>query len=309
MKAEIISEIKRLSGGGEVFENEILAGHTTFKTGGAADVFVSPCGEDSIIGLISFLRKEDIPFFVLGNGSNVLIGDKGFRGVVILLGSNHGRITVDREKAFVEAESGAGLIKTARLAGEAGLSGMEFASGIPGTIGGAVVMNAGAYGGEMKQIISYASVYDMESGKTLRLDREGLKLSYRDSIIKHAPLIVLKAGLELSVCEGGKEEIAERMEELRLKRVEKQPLEYPSAGSTFKRPEGYFAGKLIEDSGLRGYTVGGAQVSERHCGFVINRGGASASDIRRLIEDVQRIVFEKQGVKLETEVLMIGEFA
>ncbi|MCR4655076.1 MAG: UDP-N-acetylmuramate dehydrogenase [Lachnospiraceae bacterium] len=306
MKPEIISELKRLAGSANIKENEILAGHVTFKTGGPADVFVVPKNRESVIEVIKFLKRTEVPFFILGNGSNVLIGDRGFRGAVVHMGSDHAEMITDPDTGVIWAQSGISLAKVSREACKNGLTGMEFASGIPGTVGGAVVMNAGAYGGEMKQIVTSVSMLDMESGQCRDFSCEDMRFSYRDSIVKHGPYLVLDVKLKLG--RGNTDEIKARMEELKDKRNEKQPLDFPSAGSTFKRPEGYFAGKLIEDSGLKGYSVGGAQVSEKHCGFVINRKGASSADIRKLIEDVQRIVYERQGVRLETEVLMIGEF-
>ncbi len=306
MKPEIISELKRLAGSGNISENEPLAGHVTFKTGGPADAFVVPKNRESIIAVVQFLKQEGIPFFILGNGSNVLIGDRGFRGAVVHIGSNYSEIKTDPDKGVIESESGAMLARVSREACKNALTGMEFASGIPGSVGGAIVMNAGAYGGEMKQIVTSVSMLDIESGQCRDFSCEDMQFSYRDSIVKHGPYLVLSVVLKLNA--GNIDEISASMEELKVKRNEKQPLDFPSAGSTFKRPEGYFAGKLIEDSGLRGYQVGGAQVSEKHCGFVINRGGASSADIKKLIEDVQKTVYERQGVRLETEVLMVGEF-
>lgn len=282
--------------------NEPMSSHITFRVGGNADCYVKPSLEQlpQVIGLC---RQWEIPWMIIGNGSNLLVGDKGIRGVVIEMGKFADKITI--EGNVITAQAGAMLAAVARQAARESLTGMEFASGIPGTIGGAVVMNAGAYGGEMKDIITSVTVLT-KSGEKKTLSLEELDLSYRHSCIPENDYIVLEAELHLEP--GKKEEIDARMEELRNQRVTKQPLEYPSAGSTFKRPEGYFAGKLIQDTGLRGFQVGGAQVSEKHCGFVINKDHATASDIANLIKEVQDRVEEKFGVRLETEVKYIGEF-
>ncbi|HAG70101.1 MAG TPA: UDP-N-acetylenolpyruvoylglucosamine reductase [Lachnospiraceae bacterium] len=306
MRTGLKEEICRLAGDENVRENESLAGYTTFRTGGRAELLVSPWDMSILPALTALLRREKVPFIILGKGSNVLVGDRGFKGAVIRICENHGRTVPGDEDTVIRAQSGAGLMAVSRIAMESGLSGMEFASGIPGTVGGAMVMNAGAYGGEMKQIVEAVTVFDIEAGAVRSLSCEEMAFGYRDSVVRHKPYIVLEAAFKLE--HGDRACISEKMEELRKKRFEKQPLEYPSAGSTFKRPEGHYAGKLIEDSGLKGYSVGGAQVSEKHCGFVINKSGASSLDIKRLIEDVQRIVYEKQGIRLETEVLMIGDF-
>ena len=240
---------------------------------------------------------------MIGNGSNLLVGDKGIRGLVIEIGSGMNDIRVEGTK--IVAGAGALLSKVANEAAAAGLGGMEFAAGIPGSIGGAVTMNAGAYGGEMKDILESVKVIDPE-GMMHILSVEELDLSYRHSCIMEKGGIVVEATIKLE--KKPEEEIRAQMADLRNRRVEKQPLEYPSAGSTFKRPEGYFAGKLIMDAGLRGYTVGGAQVSEKHCGFVINHANATAADVRQLMQDVKEKVKEQFGVELEPEVKMIGEF-
>ena len=253
--------------------------------------------------MIQLCKAESLPFAVLGNGSNLLVGDKGFRGVVIQLFKNLSDITIEEEDIY--AQSGALLVRLANQAAKQGLTGLEFASGIPGTLGGAVVMNAGAYGGEMKDVILWSDVLT-EDGEFLRLSGEELELGYRTSVIQKKHYFVLGAALRLK--KGDQNEIRSVMKELKEKRVSKQPVEYPSAGSTFKRPEGYFAGKLIMDTGLRGFSVGGAQVSEKHCGFVINKGGATAKDVQLLIKEVADRVEERFGVRLEPEVKMLGEF-
>ena len=290
-------------GSDNVYRNEPMKKHTTFRIGGPADYYLCPHSAKEIQKVVEICREEKIPYFILGNGSNLLVSDKGYRGAVIQLWKNVSDIRVDG--CLIEAKAGASLAKIAAQALEEGLTGMEFAAGIPGTLGGAVVMNAGAYGGEMKDILKEALVMD-EEGKTFTLEKENLKLGYRTSIVKEKGYIVLAATLELKP--GNREEIRKLMEDLKQRRAEKQPLDMPSAGSTFKRPEGYFAGKLIMDAGLRGFSVGGAQISEKHCGFVVNTGEASASDVLNLIREVQKRVRENSGVELETEVKFLGEF-
>ena len=290
-------------GSDNVYRNEPMKKHTTFRIGGPADYYLCPHSAKEIQKVVEICREEKIPYFILGNGSNLLVSDKGYRGAVIQLWKNVSDIRVDG--CLIEAKAGASLAKIAAQALEEGLTGMEFAAGIPGTLGGAVVMNAGAYGGEMKDILKEALVMD-EEGKIFTLEKENLKLGYRTSIVKEKGYIVLAATLELKP--GNREEIRKLMEDLKQRRAEKQPLDMPSAGSTFKWPEGYFAGKLIMDAGLRGFSVGGAQISEKHCGFVVNTGEASASDVLNLIREVQKRVRENSGVELETEVKFLGEF-
>ena len=299
----LLEHLRRAAGSGEVVTEEPMSRHTTFRIGGPADYFVTPHTKEEIRQVIRLCKEEEIPFAVLGNGSNLLVGDKGFRGVIIQLFKNFSDIIIEEETIY--AQSGALLVRLANQAAEQGLTGLEFASGIPGTLGGAVVMNAGAYGGEMKDVLKEVTVLTPE-GRVLTLQADELHMGYRTSVIKEAGYIVLEAVISLE--KGDQEEIRSRMQELAGMRTSKQPLSYPSAGSTFKRPEGYFAGKLIMDSGLRGYQVGGAQVSEKHCGFVINTGNATAKDVTTLMSDVQRIVMEKFGVKLEPEVKFLGEF-
>ena len=280
-----------------------MSRHTTFRIGGPADFYLCPHSTNEVQEIVEICKEEKLPYFVLGNGSNLLVSDKGYRGVVIQLWKNFSDITV--KDCCIQAKAGALLSKVAAEALEAGLTGMEFASGIPGTIGGAAFMNAGAYGGEMKDIIKSVKVLDTQ-GEARVLPKEELKMGYRTSIVKEKGYTVLSVELELT--RGNQEEIRNTMEDLKERRTSKQPLEMPSAGSTFKRPEGYFAGKLIMDSGLRGFSVGGAQVSEKHCGFVVNKGGATAMDVLNLIREVQRRVKEQFGVDLETEVRFLGEF-
>ena len=290
-------------GSDNVKQQEPMSRHTTFRIGGPADFYLCPHSTKEVQEIVEICKEENLPYFVLGNGSNLLVSDKGYRGVVIQLWKNFSDITV--KDCCIQAKAGALLSKVAVEALEAGLTGMEFASGIPGTIGGAAFMNAGAYGGEMKDIIKSVKVLDTQ-GEVRVLPKEELKMGYRTSIVKEKGYTVLSVELELS--KGNREEIRNTMEDLKERRTSKQPLEMPSAGSTFKRPEGYFAGKLIMDSGLRGFSVGGAQVSEKHCGFVVNKGGATAMDVLNLIREVQRRVKEQFGVDLETEVRFLGEF-
>ena len=285
-----------------ILENEPMSKHTTFRIGGNADMFVSP-HISQVSSILSLAKEYEVPVTIVGNGSNLLVGDKGIRGLVISFGKEAEEIKVDGDYIIVSA--GTILAKVAAEAARRGLAGFEFAAGIPGTLGGAIVMNAGAYGGEIKDVLISATVLTPE-GEILELSNEELDLSYRHSCIPEKGYIVLSAVIKL--VPGEEAEIREKMTGFKNSRVEKQPLEYPSAGSTFKRPEGYFAGKLIQDAQLRGYQVGGAQVSEKHCGFVVNKGNATASDVLQLIEDVKKKVYDVFQVELEPEVKMIGEF-
>lgn len=302
MNDQFLTELQNVMGGSGIFMEEPMKKHTTFRVGGPADVLVHP-HETALAAILALCRQYHVSYSFIGNGSNLLVGDKGIRGVVIEMTDPMGNIEVDGTK--ITAQAGAMLSKIANTAASNGLGGMEFAAGIPGSVGGAVVMNAGAYGGEMKDIIEKVYVLD-ENGAQLELDRDALDLGYRHSCIPEKKYIVTKVVLEL--VPRNEAEIRSEMKELNEKRAEKQPLQYPSAGSTFKRPEGYFAGKLIMDAGLRGYQVGGAQVSEKHCGFVINKGDATAADICQLMRDVSDKVQAQFGVVLEPEVKMIGEF-
>lgn len=302
MNDQFLTELQNVMGSSGIFMEEPMKKHTTFRVGGPADVLVQP-DETALAAILALCRQYHVPYSFIGNGSNLLVGDKGIRGVVIEMTDPMGNIEVNGTK--ITAQAGAMLSKIANTAASNGLGGMEFAAGIPGSVGGAVVMNAGAYGGEMKDIIEKVYVLD-ENGAQLELDRDALDLGYRHSCIPEKKYIVTKVVLELVPRDEA--EIRSEMKELNEKRAEKQPLQYPSAGSTFKRPEGYFAGKLIMDAGLRGYQVGGAQVSEKHCGFVINKGDATAADICQLMRDVSDKVQAQFGVVLEPEVKMIGEF-
>lgn len=303
MNSEIRKMFCDLLGEDRVFTEEAMSQHTTFKIGGPADYFLMPDKGEDVGRVIKICKEKEIPYFILGNGSNLLVGDGGYRGAVIQIYRNMSSVTVEGNE--ITAQAGALLSAVAAAAKNASITGFEFAGGIPGTIGGAVVMNAGAYGGEMKDVLTEVTVMNAE-GDIFTLPTEELELGYRTSIIKTAGYIVLEAKIRLK--EGDPEVIRETMKDLTIRRTTKQPLEYPSAGSTFKRPEGYFAGKLIMDSGLAGYQVGGAQVSEKHCGFVINAGDATARDVRTLMDNVRDIVYKKYGVTLEPEVKFLGEF-
>ncbi len=288
-------------------EQEPMRAHTTFRIGGPADYFVDVKDTEELMALLSLCREEGIPWYILGNGSNLLVADRGVKGVVIRLSGEFEKHEIDKGETEGVLYAGAGirLAKLARTAADAGLSGLAFAGGIPGTLGGALVMNAGAYGGEMKDCVRSVTVAD-PAGCIRELDAREMQFGYRTSILQRRDYIALRARLVLPF--GDPEELLVQIEELNRRRLEKQPLEYPSAGSTFKRPEGNFAGKLIMESGLRGYRMGGAAVSEKHCGFVINTEEATAEDVYRLIEKVKEIVHEKTGVMLEPEVKYWGEF-
>lgn len=302
MNQQLLDTLEQIAGKENIHPNEPMSRHTTFRVGGPADVLVTPEAE-KLAAVAGACRAAGEPYYIVGNGSNLLVGDGGIRGVVILTREGMDEISADGVR--ITAGAGALLSRTASLAASHALTGMEFAAGIPGTIGGAVVMNAGAYGGEMRDIIETVTVLD-EAGTQHVLPVEELELGYRTSCILKKHYIVTRAVLKLAA--GEEQTIRARMKELAAQRTEKQPLEYPSAGSTFKRPEGYFAGKLIMDAGLRGYRVGGAQVSQKHCGFVVNTGNATAQDVRTLIADVTAEVDRQFHVKLEPEIKMIGEF-
>lgn len=302
MKQEFYEKLCEILGKeGQVLLDEPLKKHTTFRIGGPAKYFCLPKNWEQLAKVIKACREFEENYYILGNGSNILVSDQGYSGVVIQLFRNCNEVRIEGTRLY--ADAGALLVKISHLAAQEGLTGLEFASGIPGTIGGALVMNAGAYGGEMKDVVREALVLT-EEGERLRLSGEQLELGYRTSSVARKHQIVLEAILELE--QGDKASIEARMKELKEARAEKQPLEYPSAGSTFKRPEGYFAGKLIMDAGLRGFCVGDAQVSEKHCGFVINRGNATAKDVLALVSHVQKEVRNQFGVELELEVKLLG---
>lgn len=281
--------------------DEPMKKHTTFRIGGAAEFFVKP-KEEQLSRVLAIAHRNDIPVTVIGNGSNLLVSDNGIKGLVIEISQAMSDIRVDGTRLY--AQAGALLSKVAATAAANALSGLEFAAGIPGSVGGAVVMNAGAYDGEMKDVLVWVRVLTQD-GEIRTIPALDMDLSYRHSCVLKNNYIVL--GAEFALEQKAEEEICRKMDDFRARRIAKQPLEYPSAGSTFKRPKGYFAGKLIMDAGLRGYRVGDAQVSTKHCGFVINCGNATASDVMQLIDDVRDKVFEEFQVQLEPEIKMIGD--
>ncbi len=285
---------------GNIRLKEPMNRHTTFRIGGEADCFVEIENLEQLQKLQRYLRIVELPCLVMGNGSNLLVSDRGYSGVVLQIGPKMQQIRLQGDRLIVQA--GALMSQVAKAAYEQELTGFEFACGIPGTIGGGVVMNAGAYGGEMSQVVAEVKVMDRE-GNVMELDNETMEFGYRTSAIKSHPFTVVEVTLQLAP--GEREAIRSRMNELAAQRREKQPLEYPSAGSTFKRPEGYYAGELIMKSGLRGYQIGGARVSDKHCGFIVNTGNASCEDVRDLIAHVQEKVRERFAVDLEPEVIFV----
>jgi len=303
IKEDIIKKIVETAGDESCLENEPMKNHTTFRIGGPARLFVIPKTIDVLRAVINLCKQNDVRTFILGNGSNLLVSDKGFEGVVIQIYRNMNEIVVDGNKITVNA--GALLSAIAAKALDNSLKGFEFASGIPGTIGGAVVMNAGAYGGEMCQVVSEVTVLTKDNEIQV-LHKNELDFGYRKSAVMARGDIVLSAVLELE--KGDREQIRSTMEELKEKRISKQPLQFPSAGSTFKRPDGSFAGKLIMEAGFKGYSVGGAQVSEKHCGFVINKGNATAADVIELTNQIKNKIYAEKNIMLELEVKLLGEF-
>ncbi|MDY4561040.1 MAG: UDP-N-acetylmuramate dehydrogenase [Peptostreptococcus porci] len=301
-KNELYGMLKDIIDENSIFIDESMKKHISFKVGGPADVLVRPKTEDEIKDIFSFLNDNNIPFLVKGNGSNILIKDGGFRGVVIEIADNFSSFEIVGDDMIIQ--TGALLSSIGRAAMENNLTGFEFASGIPGTLGGALAMNAGAYGGEMKNIVKSVRLMD-EKGKIVEFTNEEMEFGYRHSILSDRKMIAISAVISLK--NGKFDEIKEKMEDLAYQRRTKQPLEYPSAGSTFKRPDGYFAGKLIQDSNLKGASMGGAMVSEKHSGFVINYNNATATDIINLIEHIKSTVYNQQGVRLEEEVKILGE--
>lgn len=282
---------------------EPMAAHTTFRAGGPAECFIEIENAQQLQKIQRYLYQVEYPFVVVGNGSNLLVSDRGYQGIVLQIGKKMSKI--ETAGNVITAQSGASMAQVAAAAWQNGLTGLEFASGIPGTVGGGVVMNAGAYGGELSQVVTEVQVLDKNS-EFLTLDNDTMEFGYRKSTIRRRPFIVTEVVFALSP--GDPAKIRAKMDELAVRRREKQPLEFPSAGSTFKRPEGYYAGELIMNAGLRGFQVGGARVSDKHCGFVINAGNASAADIMDVIWEVQRRVKERFGVELEPEVVFLGDF-
>ena len=308
MDEAVLEALKFIIPEDKIFLREPMAKHTSFRIGGPADCLIEVESVKQLKELLAYLnsqngKREDIPYFILGNGSNLLVSDKGYQGIVLHIGSGMNRITVSGNT--VAAQAGALMSQVAKTALGCGLTGFEFAAGIPGSIGGGIVMNAGAYGGEMKQVVQDVTVLT-QTGEEMILDNEKMEFGYRTSVLKKMPYIVTEVTLKLEP--GDPVKIKEKMDDLAARRREKQPLEYPSAGSTFKRPEGHFAGQLIERAGLRGLQIGGARISDKHCGFVINAGGAAASDVLALMKGIQRRVKETSGVELEPEVVLLGQF-
>lgn len=300
-------KLSEAAGADHILKDEPMSAHTTFRIGGPADYFVVPEDAASLGRGVALCRAEGVDYFITGNGSNLLVGDGGYRGVVFHICHTMNDVAYEEKGTELLVEAGAGVMLSslARQVSSKGYTGFEYATGIPGTLGGGVTMNAGAYGGEISDNLLWAELMD-ETGAVLRLERDRLKLSYRHSVMMEQPLVVLRAGF--SFTKGDAMAIIEKVAELSRSRKEKQPLEYPSAGSTFKRPEGYFAGKLIQDCGLKGFRVGDAMVSEKHSGFVINVGHATAADVMTLIRHVQQEVDRQFCVRIEPEVRMIGEF-
>ena len=303
MSQEFAYKLEQILGKEQILREEPMRLHTTFRIGGPAQFFVIPRTQEEAAAAVCLCRSEGAPYYIIGNGSNLLVSDKGYRGVVIQLFKEFSDINIEGTR--IRAQAGASLAKIAAEALRAGLAGFEFAAGIPGTLGGACIMNAGAYGGEMKDVLLAVTVLTKD-GEIREIPREELDMGYRTSRASREGWIVLGATIELARGDG--KEIRAKMEDLKQRRTDKQPLEYPSAGSTFKRPEGYFAGKLIQDAGLKGLRVGDAMVSEKHSGFVVNCGNATAADVDGLIRLVQEKVREDSGITLEPEVRRLGEF-
>lgn len=304
MSKECFDEISKLIPAAEIMCDEPMSRHTTFRIGGAADIFIKISRPEQLQLLIPKLAEKKIPFYVIGKGSNLLVSDAGFRGVVIQLEEAFDEIQVNSNT--ITARAGASMAKVAKVALQNKLTGFEFAAGIPGTIGGGVIMNAGAYGGEMKDIVTKVRFLQVD-GTMAEYTGEEMQFAYRNSILKNKPECIVTE-VEMTLQPGDENEILTTMQDLAKRRKDKQPLEYPSAGSTFKRPEGHFAGKLIGDAGYGGYCVGGARVSEKHNGFVINTGNATAADVKTLIDEVQQGVLKQFGVMLEPEVIFLGDF-
>lgn len=285
-----------------VKRDELMRDHTSFKVGGKAKILVFPQTAEDIIAAVKCCKESGQNYYIMGKGSNIIVKDSGYNGVIIKLGDHYNRITVNGDQ--VRADSGALLSMIASTAFDHSLEGIEFASGIPGTVGGAVTMNAGAYGGEMSLIVEQVRVIS-QVGEIITIGNKDMNFGYRHSVIQEKAYIVV--GVDLKLRNGNKEEIKKKTKELTARRNEKQPVNFPSAGSIFKRPEGYFAGKLIEDAGLKGLALGGARVSPLHAGFIVNEGNAKAEDILSLIEIIKQTVLDKNGVQLETEVKVIGD--
>lgn len=299
-----LKELKKILTDEQIRQKESMSKHTSLQIGGEADYMVLPFTIDEIKQVVVLCKKHNMPFYIMGNGSNLLVSDLGYQGLILKLSGGFSDIEVT-EDGIVRAQAGVLMSKLSNVIARHELTGFEFGAGIPGTLGGAVTMNAGAYGGEIKQVLLSATVVDRD-GEIYTLDNNALQLGYRSSILQKNDLCLLEATMKFN--KGDKQEIVDKIYELNSLRQEKQPLDKHSAGSTFKRPEGYFAGKLISDAGLKGYQIGGAAVSEKHCGFLINKENATAKDFMTLIKEVIRIVDEKYGVLLEPEVKFLGIF-
>lgn len=299
---EIYEKIKKIVPKDRLLIDEPMKNHTAFKIGGPVDLMVLPKNVEEIEKILNLLGSREEGCFIMGNGSNILVSDKGIRGVVLKIGDQFSNVDIDG--TAIRAQSGLLLSSLSKMAAKEALSGIEFAGGIPGTLGGAIAMNAGAYGGEMKDVVEEVTLIDRK-GKITKINRDDMSFGYRTSIVSEGNQIVLEALLKLRKGDTG--EILGKMNEFNMRRSDKQPLAVPSAGSTFKRPEGYYAGKLIQDAGLKGLRHGGAMVSDKHSGFIVNTGNASAEEVLALIKTVQKVVFDKFGIMLETEVKLIGE--
>ena len=295
-------DIQNYIDGSKIKYNEPMSKYTTLKVGGKADVIVIPENIEDVIITLKFAKNNDIPVTVIGNGSKLLIKDGGIRGIVIKFGSKFSNVDIDGE--YITASAGMTIPRLAIIAKDNSLAGLEFATGIPGNVGGAIYMNAGAYGSEMSNIVQEVTYIDEDLNVKTITNKE-CEFSYRNSIFRNTNNVIISTKLKLT--KGNKQEIAEQMKQNQESRKTKQPLEYPNAGSTFKRPEGYFVGKLIDDLGLKGYSIGGAQISTKHSGFIVNTGGATAKDVLNLIDYIKEKVLEANGVKLEEEIIVLGE--
>ncbi len=302
MTPEYLQGLRDCVPAGQVRLNEDMALHTTFRLGGPADVFVCPTSADELSAVLKYLAKQPIPLLIIGRGSNLIVRDGGIRGVVVKLGEGFDHVTI--EGTYITAEAGVALAALSWKAAEASLAGFEFAAGIPGSLGGALVMNAGAYGGEMCQVVDWVDCMD-RGGNVRRRSNAEMEYAYRHSILHDTDEIAIGAGLNLRA--GVREEIETQIKELNARRASKQPLNWPSAGSVFKRPPGNYAGPLIESAGLKGFRIGGAMVSELHANFIVNVGGATAADVLAVIEHVQQTVLAQHGIKMEPEVRVVGE--
>ena len=303
MEDTILEDLKNNLKNDEYKLNEPLSKHTTYKIGGNADYFVMPTNVEEIKICIEIAKRNNIPYFVLGRGSNILASDEGYRGMIIHLGNNFADIEIDEESNIITAEAGASIISVSNKAAQAGLTGLEFICGVPGTVGGAVSMNAGCYGGEISDVLVEAMILD-EDGNVVKVTKDDLKMGYRYSIILENNIILLSASFKLE--KGNSDEIKQRMNELNERRKKVQPLDKPNAGSVFKRPEGYFPGKLIEDAGFKGVKIGGAEVSEMHANFIVNSENATAEDVITLVNNIKAKVKEMENVDLELELKLLG---